>query len=98
LCCKRKKDGTLSGDLATAEQFRMLKSYIFLVLQRMVDEIASGRVAPNPYTRGTSHNACRFCPYAAVCHPDEVPDRRNYKTMSAQRFWEEIEKEVKRHG
>jgi len=27
-----------------------------------------------------------------------VEGRRNYKAMSAQRFWEELDKEVDRHG
>ena len=98
LSCKRKKDGTISGDLADRDQLKMLRQYVFTVLGNMVDEIASGKVEPNPYTRGTSHDACAFCPYGAICHKDSVEGRRNYKTMSAQRFWEEIEQEVKPRG
>ncbi len=94
----RKKDGSISGDLADREQFALLKSYIFRLLGHLVDEIASGKLQPNPYTRGTSHNACTYCPYGAVCHPEHVAERRNYKTMTAQRFWEEVEKEMKKHG
>lgn len=94
LCCKRKKDGTLTGDVADRAQMKVLKKYLRRLLKNMVDEIASGNVTPNPYTRGTSHNACTFCPYGAVCHPDSVSDRRNYKTMSQQSFWESVEKEV----
>jgi ATP-dependent helicase/nuclease subunit B len=98
LSCKRKKDGTLTGDLADREQLRQLRQYVFALLGKMVDEIASGKVEPNPYTRGSSHDACAFCPYGGICHKQSVPGRRNYKTMSSQRFWEEIEKEVKSHG
>ena len=98
LSCTRKKDGTFSGDLATREQLHMLEGYVFGVLGRMVDEIASGEVTPNPYTRGTSHDACAYCPYGAVCHQATVEGRRNYKAMTAQRFWEEVEKEVHRRG
>lgn len=94
----RKKDGSLSGDLADRQQFRLLKAYVFTLLGRMVDDIASGCVEPNPYTRGSSHNACAFCPYGPVCHSSEVTGRRNYKMMTAQRFWEEVEKEMKKHG
>ncbi len=93
-----RKDGTLSGDLADREQLKMLEEYVFGVLAGLVEEIASGNVDPNPYTRGTSHSACDYCPYGAVCHKEQVPGRRNYKTMTAQRFWEEIEKERNRHG
>jgi len=98
LCCIRKKDGTLSGDLASREQLEILEHFIFAVLADMVNDIASGSVEPNPYTRGTSHNACNFCPYGTICHQQEVAGRRNYKAMSSQRFWEEVERKVKTHG
>jgi len=97
LSCKKKKDGTISGDIAGREQFQLLCDYIFYLLGEMVDEIASGNVTPNPYTRGSSHNACRFCPYGSVCHSASVAERRNYKMMSSQRFWDEIEKEMSKH-
>lgn len=93
-----KKDGTISGDLADREQLKKLKRFIFRVLSDMVEDIASGNVEPNPYTRGTSHNACAFCPYGTICHEADVAGRRNYKAMNAQRFWEEVEKELNHHG
>ena len=98
LSCKRKKDGSVTGDIASREQFKLLSRYVFRILGKMVDDIASGNVTANPYTRGNSHNACRFCPYSAVCHAATVEDRRNYKMMSAQRFWDEVEKEMNTHG
>ena len=98
LCYTVKKDGSLSGDLADREQMKMLKAYIFRLLGNMVEEIASGNVEPNPYTRGSSHSACAFCPYGSICHEEQVAGRRNYKTMKADRFWEEIGKEMERHG
>ena len=98
LCCKWNKEGVLSGDVADRQQFKLLKDYIIQILTRMVDDIACGNVAPNPYTRGTSHNACRYCPYGAVCNQSEVTGRRNYQAMSAKRFWEEIGKEMTENG
>ena len=98
LCCTRKKDGSLSGDLADREQLKLLRQYVFCLLTDMVNEIASGNITPNPYTRGTSHNACTYCPYGSICHQAQVDGRRNYKTMTAQKFWEEVEKEVGRRG
>ncbi len=98
LCCTRKKDGTLAGDLADRSQLKLLRQYVFSLLGRMVDDIASGNVSPNPYTRGTSHDACAFCPYGSICHRGEVDGRRNYKAMDADRFWQEVEKEVERLG
>lgn len=98
LSCSRKKDGSISGDLADREQLKLLRRYVFGLLSDMVSQIASGVIDPNPYTRGTSHNACTYCPYGSICHQNQVQGRRNYKTMTSQKFWEEIEKEVDRHG
>ena len=98
LCCSVKKDGALTGDLADREQLKLLKGYLFKILGRMVDDIASGNVEPNPYTRGSSHSACAFCPYKAVCHEKSVAGRRNYEAMKADRFWQEIGKEMNPDG
>lgn len=89
-----KKDGSIAGDLADRQQMGLLKSYVFVLLAKMVDDISSGCVNPNPYTRGSRHNACVFCPYGAICHDTAVPDRRDYAAMSSEEFWERIEKEV----
>ena len=98
LCCDKKKDGSLTGDLASLDQLKQLKDYVFMVLAGLVEEISAGIVEPNPYCRGNSHNACTYCPYQSICHMDSVPGRRNYKAMSSQRFWEEIAKVVRSNG
>ena len=98
MCYSVKKDGTISGDLADRQQLKLLEGYVFRILSRLVEDIVSGNVEPNPYTRGSTHDACRFCPYGPVCHPAAVEGRRSYKMMDAQRFWEEIGKEMGNHG
>lgn len=98
LPCNRKKDGTIVGDLADHDQLDKLETYVSHLLGGMVDDIASGNISPNPYTRGSSHNACTYCPYYLICHLETVEQRRNYKMMTQQRFWEEIDKEVTADG
>lgn len=93
-----KKDGTRSGDLADREQLKLLEGYVFRVLGGLVEDIASGNVQPNPYTRGSSHDACRFCPYGTVCHKETVETRRNYKQMKPDEFWNRVEKEMNTNG
>lgn len=93
-----RKDGELTGDLADREQMKMLGEYVFHVLAGLVEDIASGTVEPNPYTRGSSHSACAYCPYGPVCHEKTVEGRRNFKAMTAQRFWDEIRKELAESG
>lgn len=94
----RKKDGGLSGDLADQKQLHLLKTYVFNLLGKLVDEIASGKVEPNPYTRGGSHNPCIYCPYGSICHQESVEQRRNFKAITAGQFWEQVEKEVSGRG
>ena len=98
LSCRRSKDGEITGDVADLAQLHKLRGYVFRIIGRMVDDIAAGFVEPNPYTRGSSHSACDWCPYSAVCARNREEGRRNYKTMTAQRFWEEIDREAERHG
>ncbi len=93
LCCTRKKDGTITGDLADRAQLGTLKDYIYGQLGKMVDTIASGDVTANPYSRGTSFSSCTFCPYGSICHGGQEENRRNYKTMTASDFWQRIGKE-----
>ena len=73
----------------------MFEKYVFKTVAAMVEDIASGNVSPNPYTRGTSHNACAFCAYGSICHDATVTGRRNYKAMPAEKFWEEVGKEMR---
>ena len=94
----KNKKGEITGDLADREQLKLLERYVFRILGRLVEDIASGNVEPNPYTRGSTHDACQFCPYGSICHSGSVAGRRNYKMMTSQRFWEEIGKEMERHG
>ena len=98
LCCKRKKDGSVAGDLADRVQMGQLKEYVMDVLRKLVNEIASGDVTANPYTRGYSHDACTFCPYGAICHKEDVAGRRNYQKMEADEFWTAIGKEIPNGG
>ena len=95
---KRKKDGSVTGDVADRQQFSLLRKFIFEYLQSMVDDIASGNVTANPYTRDARKNACRFCPYGAVCHKADVAGRRVFKAINSQQFWDDLSKEVQRRG
>jgi ATP-dependent helicase/DNAse subunit B len=93
LGCKRNKSGELKGDVADSAQLRQLRDHVFRTLEQMVDSIAEGKVDANPYTRGSSHSACAFCPYGSICARDRESGRRNYKAMNAPDFWERIGRE-----
>lgn len=96
---RRKKDGGFTGDLATMEQLGMLKKFVSGRLRACAEEIASGAVTPNPYTRGTAHGACSFCEYAQTCHLDTYPDAvRRLASTDRTTFWKRITAEVEQNG
>lgn len=90
----QKVDGVISGDVMTREQIILLKKFVFHRLRGFVNDIASGNIEPNPYTRGNDHGACMYCEFKEICHSDMVAGRRNYKNVNADRFWQDVEKEV----
>lgn len=95
-----KKDGTLTGSLATAEQLGKLSRHVDRVLRQIAREIRRGNIDADPCARGTQEDACRFCPYGAVCCFDERYDSRRYlqKTEEAD-FWRMMdEREEGEHG
>ncbi len=98
LSCKENKNGDITGDIADRDRFKLLKKYVYTVVGKLVDEIASGNVEANPYTRGAGDGACVYCPYSCVCNPESVSGRRVYKAINAKQFWEDVERSVKEHG
>ncbi len=93
-----KKDGEVTGAVASREQLSDLEKYITILLRQFVDTIASGDVSANPYTRGSYHNACAFCPYTQICGGEQAEGRRDYAAMKADEFWEQIRKKVNAYG
>ena len=89
-----KKDGSLSGDIATAAQLGHLGRYVEKLLHQITGEIAQGNIDADPYTRGPQDSACTYCAFASACYFDESRDRRRQlrKTDSGE-FWALMEKE-----
>ena len=97
-----KKDGTLSGDIATAAQLGHLGRYVDRLLHQIAGEIAHGNIDADPYARGPQDSACTYCAFASACYFDESRDKRRqlHKTDSGE-FWAMLEKEngeEARHG
>ena len=84
--------------VADREQMKQLRKYVFHVIRKLIGQIASGVVDPNPYRRGNNHDACKFCAYKTVCNPATVCGVRNYEETDAERFWQEVGKELNQDG
>lgn len=90
----RLKDGTRKGDLADPDQFRLLGRFVDSLLRERVNELASGQTKPNPYSRGSRPGSCDWCNYQHVCRfASSGEEKRSYKKMKAEAFWEELSKE-----
>ncbi len=92
-----KKTGEITGDaLASAERLGRLGQHIQKILGDICQELASGNIAADPFWRGPDQNACRFCEYAEACCFEEGRGgdcRRWLAGVSAEEFWENLEKE-----
>ena len=94
-----KKDGSLSGDLATAAQLGHLGRYVDRLLHRITGEIARGNIDADPYVRGPQDSACTHCAFASACYFDEGRDtRRQIRRMDEAALWAALETENGEEG
>ena len=88
----------ITGDLATAEQMKMLERHVMRTVAKMADRIADGELTPDPIIRG-QRSSCDYCDYKTVCHKDlDTQQVRLFAQTSAAKFWEILEQEEKDHG
>ena len=87
------KKGERVGDLATPEQFQYLEEFVSNSLQSLTTQIYSGVVTPNPIVRGPMVSSCEYCEYQDACHKDACkPESRFIKKVSAEEFWNTLER------
>ena len=63
---RRKKDGTLSGNVCRAEDMHVLTQKAVSVAERTLNDMRRGEADVIPYK-----GACDWCPYQAVCRYDK---------------------------
>ena len=90
-----KKDGTVTGSMASAEQLGKLGKYVEKLLHEIAREVGSGNVDADPSYHDPNNNACTYCPYVSACYFDDSRDKRRYlQKTGAEEFWPFVEKEV----
>ena len=94
-----KKDGGVTGSVATAAQLGHLGRYVDKLLHQIAGEIAGGNIDADPYARGPQDSACTYCAFASACYFDDSRDKRRplYKTDSDE-FWALMERENGEEG
>lgn len=89
------KEGTPKGDLASMDEWKLLRRHVFSTLEALTDALCEGALTPDPYYRDSMHNACAWCPYGTVCRA--VGNWRYLqKVKNAEEFWQRLEE--KEHG
>ena len=89
-----KKDGTVTGNLASEGQFEKLARYVDRVLREIAGEVFSGNIDADPYARTPQQSACTYCEFASACHFEEGSgsDRMEYiKATKNDEFWQHID-------
>ena len=71
-----------------------LERFVFRTVAALGDELADGRIDPDPCIRDAKDSACAFCPYSEVCAGHEQP--RWLKKITAEEFWQTLER--REHG
>ena len=89
--------GNPKGNVATSEQFALLRRVIETLLIRMGESLLDGDIAAIP-TRDGQHNACDYCDYKAVCGRDPEDPANELKTKRFAAAMKELEEEVTADG
>ena len=67
---KRKKDGTLSGELISPEEMDEFRAHFRQTLAACAEKISAGEIAPAPKAVGNIYDSCRYCEYSSICLKD----------------------------
>ena len=89
--------GNPKGNVATKEQFDLLRRVIERLLVQMGEGLLAGDIAAIP-TRDGQHNACDYCEYKAVCGRDPEDPANELKSKRFAAAMKELEEEVTADG
>ena len=89
-----KRDGAVTGSLASAEQLGKLSKYVDHILHELTQEVFAGNIDADPYARTPQQSACTYCEFASACHFENGcdSDRMEYiKATKNDEFWQYID-------
>ena len=89
-----KKDGTLTGSLATAEQLGKLSKYVDHLLREITGEVFAGNIDADPCARTPQQSSCTYCEFAPACHFENGRggDHIEYiRATGGEEFWNYID-------
>ena len=89
-----KRDGAVTGSLASAEQLGKLSKYVDHILHEITQEVFAGNIDADPYARTPQQSACTYCEFVSACHFENGcgSDRMEYiKATKNDEFWQYID-------
>jgi len=89
-----KKDGSISGSIASAAQLGKLGRYVETLLRQIARELREGNIDADPCCRGEDDSVCRYCDWASACHFRDGRDGdylRYIVPVEQTEFWKSLE-------
>lgn len=93
-----KKDGDFkaNSDVATEEEFNMLRSYVNKTMIELCEEMLSGDIKICP-TKNSDRTYCEFCDFSSICQFDTSIKDNKFKIISKrsnEEVWKRIKNEI----
>ena len=91
-----KKDGSISGSIASAAQLGKLAKHVEKQLHEIAKEIRDGNIDADPCCKNEADNPCRYCAWEYACHfaDGKRGDRlRLIQPLRSDEFWKLMEEE-----
>ena len=89
-----RKDGSISGSIASAAQLGKLSGHVEKVLHEITREIRDGNIDADPCCKSEEDTPCRYCDWAEACHFSDGRggDHLRYiLPVKPEEFWNELE-------
>lgn len=90
---KIKKDGTLSGSLATLEEIGLIHKKVNSLVSDMGMQLHGGQISHNPVENKNHKNTCEYCDYRDVCVNKRIINNRVLEELSEQQVKQQLIKE-----
>ena len=91
-----KKDGSISGSIASAAQLGKLAKHVEKQLHEIAREIRDGNIDADPCCKSEEDTPCRYCDWAAACHFADGKGgdhMRLIQPLRGDEFWKLMEEE-----
>ncbi len=94
-----KKDGTITGGVASAAQLGKLGQYVDRLLHEITSELAQGNIDADPCSHSPQDNACMYCEFASACCFEDGRGRdrmRKMKSVKPDEFWAHVDRTIEK--